>query len=285
MICLLPFTPARRGAEAWFGAALGWRPPGGLATPLVHRHHQRAVAAAISHWLRDGDAGFRLLTLEGTGPRERWRVELELAASTAGVQLETISDAPDCAVVGGWNELFRLGGRRGPLPPISADVDVQTPETMVADDVADAMAHETVWEGKVSPSGEYEIGWMADLRYAHFHHASEEGRLFIGRGLQGERIRAVVFALKSGPDVVLAGISVDPKLPADERRNLVRRVLKGLQTRLSTYAGVVRMRTGPFADDAAFADLFPERLARDTVTLSVRRLSGGTGWSRILRRA
>lgn len=286
MICLLAFTPARWGTEGLLSAALGWRPPGGLATPLVHRHHQRAVASAISHWLKTGESGFRLLTLEGSGPRERWRTELQAAAQAAGVQLETIGDAPDCVMLGGWSELFILGnrGRREPraIPP---DIEVLTPVTVDAETVSEVVALECVWEGRVRDDGRFETDWLTDLRYAHFQNAALEGRLFVARTTRDGRIRAQVVAVKSGPDVVIAGTAADPSLAEDDRTALIRRAVTGLQARIATYAGVVRVRTGPYADDPLLADLFDDRLERDSVTLSLRRMSVRSVWPRFLRRA
>ncbi|VAW15944.1 hypothetical protein MNBD_ALPHA09-1981 [hydrothermal vent metagenome] len=279
MVALLAFTPARKGAEDRFGAALGWRLPGGLATPLVHRHHQRAVAAALSHWLISGDAGYRLLTLEGTGPEDLWRTELHRSAKATGVRLDTIGDAPDCVFHGRWSELFRLADQRTvpPLPEPDADIEIFTPATLDAPMVADTVAYEAVWrDDEVAGGAEEE--WVADHRYAHFSLAEREGRLFIGRGTHSGRVRAVVLALKSGPDAVIAGVSGDPKLNEADLRALIRRVLEGLQSRISTYAGIARLRTGPYADDEIFKDLFPDRIARDTVTLSIKRFAGISAW-------
>lgn len=281
MVGLLAFTPARKGAEGKFGAALGWRPPGGLATPLVHRHHQRAVAAALSHWLRSGDAGARVLTLEGTGPDEVWRAELIASAEVTGVRLETIGDAPECVFHGKWGELFALHDarhrQRQETAPTSEDVEILTPATLDAASVADAVAYEAVWRAKLSPN-DSAAEWIADHRYAHFSLAEDEGRLFIGRGLQTSRVRALVFALKSGPDAVIAGVATDPRLTADDQRILIRRILIGMQARISTYAGIIRLRTGPFADDEITRDIFTGRIARDTVTLSVGRFQNMNVW-------
>ena len=279
LVAMLAFTPARKGAEGSYGAALGWRLPGGLATPLVHRHHQRAVAAALSHWLKSGDAGYRVLTLEGTGPEDLWREELHRSAMATGVRLDTIGDAPDCVYHGRWSELFRLSEfRRGEeeYEPL-AGVEVFTPATLDAGIVADSVAYEAVWRGGQGLE-DSEEEWIADHRFAHFNLAEQEGRLFLGRGVLGGRVRALVIVLKSGPDAVVAGVSADPKLAEAELAPLIQRVLKGLQTRISNYAGIVRLRTGPYADDETFQALFPDRIARDTVTMSIKRFSGVTNW-------
>jgi len=284
MVALFAFTPARKGAQDWFGAALGWRLPGGLATPLVHRHHQRAVAAALNHWLVSGEAGYRVLTLEGTGPEDLWRTELHRAANSTGVRLDTISDAPDCVFYGKWNELFRLADhwRDQPVPKLSPDIEVFTPATLDMSLVADTVAYEAVWrEGGIENRIEEE--WVADHRYAHFSIAEQEGRLFVARGYHSGRVGVVVLALKSGPDAVIAGLSGDPKIDDVIANALMRRVLEGLQSRISTYAGIARLRTGPYADDDVLSDLFPGRIARDTLTLTVKRkpgnrLSGISSW-------
>lgn len=285
MVAMLAFTPARKGAEDNFGAALGWRLPGGLATPLVHRHHQRAVAAALNHWLKSGDAGYRVLTLEGTGPDDLWRVQLAKSASETGVRLDTIGDAPDCVFHGQWSELFQLSDRRerSAIPALSPDVEILTPATLDSAMVADAVAYEAIWNTRRSNS-DFEEEWVADHRYAHFSLAEKEGRLFVGRGVRENRVCAVVFALKSGPDAVLAGVSVDPRLPEKDQIALLQRVLKGLQGRISTYAGIVRLRTGPYGDDEVFRDIFPDRISRDTVTLSIKRFAGVSSWPLFGRR-
>ena len=215
------------------------------------------------------------MTLEGTGPEDLWRTELHRSARATGVRLDTIGDAPDCVFHGRWSELSRLGDRRrvSPLPEPDADIEIFTPATLDAPMVADTVAYEAVWRDDQA-AGEAEEEWVADHRYAHFSLAEQEGRLFIGRGYHLGRVRAVVLALKSGPDAVIAGISGDPKLAEADLRGLIRRVLEGLQGRISTYAGIALLRTGPYADDDIFNDLFPDRIARDTVTLSVKRFSG-----------
>ena len=217
LIALVPILRARLAGLPlpWHG---GWSPPWWpVATPLVHRRHQRTAARAIRSWLaarpaptsalvlkdlpRDGDFAATLLA-----DRHAWRRERDRSQPVLPLRCDD--------------------GAAG-APP-TADLAVRSGRALGAADLDRALSLASLWAGKIADNGIIQSGALSTERYRHLAAMAGQGRLILVEALHRERTDALVLALRTGVAASLILLAASPRLPGHARETATEHAFNGL---------------------------------------------------------
>jgi hypothetical protein len=250
-----------------------WSPPWWpVATPLLHRRHQRAAARAIRGWLaarptptsalvlrdlpRDGDFAATLLADRHASRRHRDRSQPVLPLrSDAGT-----ADTPPAAGLA-----LRSGRELG-----SADLDR-------------ALSLASLWAGTIADNGIIASGELSTERYRHLAAMAAQGRLILVEALHRERTDALTLALRTGTTASVILLAASPRLPSHARDMVTRDAFDGLIAFLSREARMSCIEASADAGDMPARLLAERRGLVDVVLPASSLVKGAMAAARLLR--